>query len=101
MGRLINLCMDIFWIRVLSQTGIYATFALYLLVSLRRGPREWIPLVGTVVYAVVFEHFNMLRYAHVRGGYSLPSGLVAVRVERCAAVYSSGVGVHRRHVPLR
>jgi hypothetical protein len=62
--------MDIYWIRVLSQIGIYATFALYLIVSLRRGPREWIPLVGTILYAVVFEHFNMLRYAHVRGGYT-------------------------------
>ena len=65
--------MDIYWIRVLSQSGIYATFALYLFVSLRRGPRHWIPLVGTVVYAVAFEHFNMLRYAHVRGGYSYHS----------------------------
>lgn len=61
--------MDTFWIRALSQIGIYATFALYLGAGLRRGPREWVPLVGTVLYAVVFEHFNMLRYAHVRGGY--------------------------------
>ncbi len=62
--------MDIFWIRALSQSGIYVTFALYLGAALRRGPRAYIPLLGTVVYAVVFEHFNMLRYAHTRGGYS-------------------------------
>lgn len=61
--------MDIFWIRALSQLGIYVTFALYLGASVRRGPREYVPLLGTVVYAVVFEHFNMLRYAHTRGGY--------------------------------
>ncbi len=61
--------MDIFWIRALSQLGIYVTFALYLGASVRRGPRDYVPLLGTVVYAVVFEHFNMLRYAHTRGGY--------------------------------
>ena len=61
--------MDIFWIRALSQLGIYATFGLYLVVSVRRGARDTVPLLGTVVYAVVFEHFNMLRYAHTRGGY--------------------------------
>lgn len=61
--------MDIFWIRVVSQLGVYITFAFFFAWSWRRGPREWVPLLGAVGYAVLFEHFNMLRYAHARGGY--------------------------------
>lgn len=61
--------MDVFWIRVVSQLGIYGVFTLYLLWTVRRGPSCWAPFLGTVLYAIVFEHFNMLRYAHVVGGY--------------------------------
>lgn len=61
--------MDVFWIRVVSQLGVYITFVAYLLWTGRQGRRAWIPFLGTVLYALVFEHFNMLRYAHSRGGY--------------------------------
>ena len=61
--------MDTPWIQIVSQCGVYATFALYLLWAWRRGAREWAPLLGACLYAVLFEHWNMLRYAHVQGGY--------------------------------
>lgn len=61
--------MDIYWIRVVSQAGIYAVFALYLFWAIRRGPNVWVPYLGTVIYAVLFEHGNMWRYARTPGGY--------------------------------
>lgn len=60
--------MDVFWIRTVSQMGIYVTFALSLFWRTRQGAR-WVPYLGMVGYALIFEHFNMLRYAHVQGGY--------------------------------
>jgi hypothetical protein len=62
--------LDVFWIRAISQTGIYVTFFAYLIWTARRGPRVWVPFVGTLLYALIFEHFNMLRYAHAVGGYN-------------------------------
>ena len=61
--------MDIPWVRFVSQTGVYLTFALCLAWAARRGAREWAPLLGAFLYAVLFEHWNMLRYAQVQGGY--------------------------------
>ncbi|MCS6777396.1 MAG: carotenoid biosynthesis protein [Chloroherpetonaceae bacterium] len=61
--------MNVLWIRVVSQIGIYVVFLLYALWAMRRGPHRWIPLGGAVLYAIVFEHANMARYAHTPGGY--------------------------------
>jgi hypothetical protein len=61
--------MNIWWIRVVSQAGIYATFLLYLLWAARRGRGEWVPLIGAAIYAVLFEYGNMWRYANTPGGY--------------------------------
>ena len=61
--------METFWIRAVSQAGIYAVFLLYLIWAVRRGAGDWVPLVGGAIYALVFEHWNMLRYQHTAGGY--------------------------------
>lgn len=66
--------MDTPWIRFVSQAGIYGTFALVLLWAVRRGRREWAPLVSACGYAILFEHWNMLRYAHSLGGYHYHAG---------------------------
>jgi uncharacterized membrane protein len=61
--------MDTPWIQIVSQSGVYAAFLLYLIWAWRRGAAEWAPVLSACVYAVLFEHWNMLRYARVQGGY--------------------------------
>jgi hypothetical protein len=62
--------MESFGIRTISQLGIYATFVLYCVWTMgKTSRRQTIVLVGAVIYALLFEHFNMARYEGMRGGY--------------------------------
>lgn len=57
--------MDILWIKTLSQSGIYVVFLLGLVWQIRLGAKAWVPYVAGVVYAILFEHFNMVRFQGV------------------------------------
>ncbi len=62
--------MDSQLVAVTSQCGIFGTFAIYLFFCLRSGNRNGVALIGGVLFAIIFEHLNVVRFAHVRGGYS-------------------------------
>ncbi len=61
--------MESFGIRTITQLGIYVTFVISLVWAINKGRAYWLPLVGGVGYALLFEHFNMLRYVGKPGGY--------------------------------
>jgi hypothetical protein len=61
--------MDSFWISTVSQLGIYATFVISLIWAIHKGRAYWLPLLGGALYALIFEHYNMLRYVGKQGGY--------------------------------
>lgn len=62
--------MDSQLVAVTSQCGVFGTFAFYLLICLRSENRKGVALIGGVLFAVIFEHLNVVRFANVRGGYS-------------------------------
>lgn|GEM_PF-1774486 len=68
-GLRYNKYMDSFWIRTISQLGIYVTFIVSLVWAVNKGRAYWFPLLGGVLYALIFEHYNMLRTVGGRGGY--------------------------------
>ncbi len=61
--------MENFWIGGISQIGIYAIFLILLVVSFRKGGGRWLVLVSGVIFALLFEHVNVVRYANLKGGY--------------------------------
>ena len=61
--------MENFWIGGISQVGIYAIFSILLAASFRRGGGRWLTLISGVIFALLFEHVNVVRYANLKGGY--------------------------------
>lgn len=64
-----NRIMESFWIRTISQLGIYAVFVISLVWAFNKGRAYWLPFLGGVIYSLIFEHYNMLRTVGGRGGY--------------------------------
>ena len=61
--------MENFWIGGISQLGVYAIFSILLAASFRRGGGRWLTLISGVIFALLFEHVNVVRYANLKGGY--------------------------------
>ena len=61
--------MENVWIASISQIGIYLSFLLILASTFAQKRVRSLTLISGVIFAIAFEHMNVVRYMNVKGGY--------------------------------